>query len=60
MRCQDRNPRVNQRMEIVHEFEGVDLDVVAGQRAIERAATGCCIACADRRGGREKQGWRIK
>ena len=43
---EDRHPHVYQRIEIVHEFEGPDLDVAAVQRAIELSATRYCTASA--------------
>jgi hypothetical protein len=42
----DRHPHVYQRIEIVHEFEGADLDVAAVRRAIELSATRYCTASA--------------
>lgn len=43
---EDRHPHVYQRIEIVHEFEGADLEVAAVQRAIELSATRYCTASA--------------
>ncbi len=43
---EDRHPHVYQRIEIVHEFEGADLDVAAVRRAIELSATRYCTATA--------------
>lgn len=43
---EDRHPHVYQRIEIVHEFEGADLDVTAVRRAIELSATRYCTASA--------------
>lgn len=43
---EDRHPHVFQRIEIVHEFEGPDLDVAAVKRAIELSATRYCTAAA--------------
>jgi len=43
---EDRHPHVYQRIEIVHEFEGADLDVAAVRRAIELSATRYCTASA--------------
>jgi len=43
---EDRHPHVYQRIEIVHEFDGTDLDVAAVQRAIELSATRYCTASA--------------
>jgi len=43
---EDRHPHVYQRIEIVHEFEGSDLDVMAVERAIELSATRYCTASA--------------
>jgi putative redox protein len=43
---EDRHPHVYQRIDIVHEFEGPDLDVVAVRRAIELSATRYCTASA--------------
>lgn len=43
---EDRRPHVYQRIEIVHEFEGPDLDVAAVRRAIELSATRYCTASA--------------
>jgi putative redox protein len=42
----DPNPHVYQRIEIVHELEGADLDVTAVRRAIELSATRYCTASA--------------
>jgi putative redox protein len=43
---EDCHPHVYQRIEIVHEFEGADLDVAAVWRAIELSATRYCTASA--------------
>ena len=43
---EDRHPHVYQRIEIVHELEGPELDVAAVQRAIELSATRYCTASA--------------
>jgi putative redox protein len=43
---EDHHPHVYQRIEIVHEFEGSDLDVTAVERAIELSATRYCTASA--------------
>ena len=43
---EDRHPHVYQRIEIVHEFDGADLDVIAVRRAIELSATRYCTAAA--------------
>ncbi len=43
---EDRHPHVYVRIEIVHEFEGPDLDVAAVRRAIELSATRYCTASA--------------
>ena len=43
---EDRHPHVYQRIEIVHELEGADLDVAAVRRAIELSATRYCTASA--------------
>lgn len=43
---EDRHPHVYQRIEIVHEFEGAQLDVAAVRRAIELSATQYCTASA--------------
>lgn len=43
---EDRHPHVYERIEIVHEFEGADLDVAAVRRAIELSATRYCTASA--------------
>ena len=43
---EDRHPHVYVRIEIVHEFEGSDLDVAAVRRAIELSATRYCTASA--------------
>lgn len=43
---EDRHPHVFQRIEIVHELEGSDLDVAALRRAIELSATRYCTASA--------------
>src|SRR5574338_1144223 len=43
---EDRHPHVFQRVEIVHEFEGPDLDEVAVRRAIELSATRYCTSSA--------------
>ncbi len=42
----DRHPHVFERIEIVHEFDGADLDVQAVRRAIELSATRYCTASA--------------
>jgi putative redox protein len=42
----DRHPHIYRRLEIVHEFEGADLDVAAVRRAIELSATRYCTASA--------------
>ncbi len=43
---EDRHPHVYERIDIVHEFEGADLDVVAVRRAIELSATRYCTVSA--------------
>jgi putative redox protein len=43
---EDRHPHVFERIDIVHEFEGADLDLAAVQRAIELSATRYCTASA--------------
>ena len=43
---EDRHPHVYERIEIVHEFEGTDLEVAAVRRAIELSATRYCTASA--------------
>ena len=43
---EDRHPHVYQRIDIVHEFEGPDLDVAAVRRAIDLSATRYCTASA--------------
>lgn len=43
---EDRHPHVFERIDIVHEFEGADLDVTAVRRAIELSATRYCTASA--------------
>jgi putative redox protein len=43
---EDRHPHVHQRIDIVHEFDGPDLDVAAVRRAIELSATRYCTASA--------------
>ena len=43
---EDRHPHVYVRIDIVHEFEGSDLDVAAVERAIELSATRYCTASA--------------
>ena len=43
---EDRHPHVYVRIDIVHEFEGADLDVAAVRRAIELSATRYCTASA--------------
>jgi putative redox protein len=43
---EDRHPHVYQRIDIVHEFEGSDLDVASVARAIELSATRYCTASA--------------
>ena len=43
---EDRHPHVYTRIDIVHEFEGADLDVAAVRRAIELSATRYCTASA--------------
>jgi putative redox protein len=43
---EDRHPHVYRRLDIVHEFEGADLDVAAVRRAIELSATRYCTASA--------------
>jgi putative redox protein len=42
----DPHPHVYTRIEIVHEFEGPDLEVAAVRRAIELSATRYCAASA--------------
>jgi putative redox protein len=42
----DRHPHIYTRIEIVHEFEGAELDVAAVVRAIELSATRYCTASA--------------
>ena len=43
---EDRHPHVFRRIEIVHEFDGADLDVASVRRAIELSATRYCTASA--------------
>ena len=43
---EDRHPHVYVRIDIVHEFEGADLDIEAVRRAIELSATRYCTASA--------------
>ena len=43
---EDRHPHVYVRIDIVHEFAGADLDVVAARRAIELSATRYCTVSA--------------
>jgi len=43
---EDRHPHVYERIDIVHEFDGVDLDTDAVRRAIELSATRYCTASA--------------
>lgn len=43
---EDRHPHVYQRIDIVHEFEGDELDVMAVRRAIELSATRYCTVTA--------------
>lgn len=43
---EDRHPHLYVRIDIVHEFEGADLDVTAVRRAIELSATRYCTASA--------------
>lgn len=43
---EDRHPHVYLRIQIVHEFDGADLDVAAVRRAIELSATRYCTATA--------------
>lgn len=43
---EDRHPRVYQRIEIIHAFDGSDLDVAAVRRAIELSATRYCTVAA--------------
>jgi len=43
---EDRHPHVYVRIDIAHEFDGVDLDVAAMRRAIELSATRYCTATA--------------
>lgn len=42
----DPHPHVYERIEIVHELTGADLDVIAVRRAIELSATRYCTASA--------------
>lgn len=43
---EDRHPHVYHRIEIVHEFDGTDLDVAAVRRAIDLSASRYCTASA--------------
>jgi len=43
---EDRHPHVYERIDIVHEFAGPNLDVAAVRRAIELSATRYCTASA--------------
>jgi putative redox protein len=43
---EDRHPHVYQRMDIVHELQGPELDEIAVRRAIELSATRYCTASA--------------
>ena len=43
---QDRHPHIYLRIDVVHEFEGADLDVAGVRRAIELSATRYCTASA--------------
>lgn len=43
---EDRHPHVYERIDIVHEFDGADLDVAAVRRSIELSATRYCTASA--------------
>jgi len=43
---EDRHPHVYQRIDIVHAFEGPELEVTAVRRAIELSATRYCTASA--------------
>lgn len=43
---QDRHPHIYERIDIVHELTGSDLETEAVRRSIELSATRCCTASA--------------